>query len=160
MTGGDIDILQEGCQSMQQEIHELQRKSDISPETVSKIFHKQLDILLYRLSQMLKWPERKQLIETTPLSFRRLFKTKVAVIIDCFEVYIQRPTNLKARAQTWSSYKHHNTVKFLIGISPQGVIAFISKAWGGRASDKYFTDNCNLLQNLLQGDIVLAGCGF
>ena len=40
MTGGDIDILQEGCQSMQQEIHELQRKSDISPETVSKIFHK------------------------------------------------------------------------------------------------------------------------
>jgi len=109
---------------------------------------------------MLKWPERKQLIETTPLSFRGLFKTKVAVIVDCFEVYIQCPTNLKARAQTWSSYKHHNTVKFLIGISPQGVISFISKAWGGRASDKYFTDNCNLLQNLLQGDIVLAGCGF
>ena len=45
---------------------------------------------------MLKWPERKQLIETTPLSFCGLFKTKVAVIVDCFEVYIQHPTNLKS----------------------------------------------------------------
>ena len=132
----------------------------ISPGTVSKIFHKWLDILFYRLSKMIKWPEREQLIETTPLSFRRLFKTKVAVIVDCFEVYIQRPTNLKARAQTWSSYKHHNTVKFLIGISPQGVISFISKAWGGRASDKYITENCSLLQNLLPGDIILADRGF
>ena len=49
----------------------------ISPGTVSKIFHKWLEILFYRLSKMIKWPEREQLIETTPLSFRRLFKTKV-----------------------------------------------------------------------------------
>ena len=36
------------------------------------------------------------------------------VIIDCFEIFIERPMNLKARAQTWSNYmyKHHNTVKF------------------------------------------------
>ena len=29
---------------------------------------------------------------------------------------------LKARAQTYSSYKHHNTVKLLIGIAPQGAL--------------------------------------
>ena len=109
---------------------------------------------------MIKWPEREQLSETTPLSFRRLFTTNSAVIVVCFEVYSQCPTNLKARAQTWSSYKHHNTVKFLIRISPQGVISFISKAWGGRASDKYITENCSLLQYLLPGDIILAYCGF
>ena len=33
------------------------------------------------------------------------------------EVFIERPSNLLARACTWSSYKHHNTVKFLIGIA-------------------------------------------
>jgi len=39
------------------------------------------------------------------------------------------------RAQTWSNYKKHNTVKFLIGVTPQGTIDFISKGWGGRVSD-------------------------
>jgi len=28
------------------------------------------------------------------------------------------------------------------------------------ASDKYITENCSLLQNLLPGDIILADCGF
>ena len=35
---------------------------------------------------------------------------------------MERPKGLMAKAQTWSNYKHHNTVKFLIGISPQGSI--------------------------------------
>ena len=50
------------------------------------------------------------------------------VIIDCFEVFCQRPCNLKARAQAWSNYKHHNTVKSLIGIVLQGVTSFILEA--------------------------------
>ena len=44
---------------------------------------------------------------------------------------MERPTNVKAHAQTWSNYQHHNTAKFLIGIAPQGVITFISKGWAG-----------------------------
>ena len=67
------------------------------------------------------------------------------VIIDCFEIFIERPTNLLARAQTFSSYKHHNTIKVLIGITPQGTISFLSNAWGGTTSDKYLTENCGLL---------------
>ena len=54
------------------------------------------------------------------------------------------------------NYKHHNTVKLLIGITPQGVISFLSKDWGGRVSDKHLTENCGLLNKLLSGDIVLA----
>ena len=55
---------------------------------------------------------------------------KCVVMIDCFEVFCERPKSLMARAQTNSNYKHHNTVKYLIGIA-QGVITFISKGWGG-----------------------------
>ena len=51
-------------------------------------------------------------------------------------------------------------MKFLIGISPQGSVTFISKAWGGRVRDKHLTENCGLLQNLLPGDYVLANRGF
>ncbi|EDO43889.1 predicted protein [Nematostella vectensis] len=71
-----------------------------------------------------------------------------------------RPSSLIARAMTWSNYKHHNTIKFLIGITPQGVISFISKAWGGRVSDKHLTEHCSILSKLLPGDIVLADRGF
>ena len=73
------------------------------------------------------------------------------MIIDCFEleVFIERPTNLLVKAQTFSSYKHHNTVKVLIGITPQGSISFLSKAWGGRTSDKFLTENCGILNKIL-----------
>ncbi|KAK2561450.1 hypothetical protein P5673_015416 [Acropora cervicornis] len=40
-----------------------------------------------------------------------LFGKRTTVITDGFEVFTERPTNLLARAQTFSSYKHHNTVK-------------------------------------------------
>ena len=91
-----------------------------------------------------------------PQCFKYSFGNKTTVIIDCFEVFINRPSNLLARAQTWSSYKHHNTVKVLIGITPQGTISYVSQAWGGRTSDKYLTENCGILNKLLPGDLVLA----
>ena len=94
-----------------------------------------------------------------PQDFKEHFR-KCVCILDCFEIFCERPSNLKARAQTYSHYKHHNTVKFLIGITPQGVISYISKGWGGRVSDKYLTENCGVLNKLQPGDQVLADRGF
>ena len=48
----------------------------------------------------------------------------------------------------------------LIGITPQGVISYVSQAWGGRTSDKYLTEHCGLLSKLMPGDVVLADQGF
>ena len=131
----------------------------INQSTVSRCISKWVDILFTKLSFLIQWPERDQLLKTMPADFREHFR-KCAPIIDCFEVFMQRPASLKAKAQTFSNYKKHNTVKFLIGITPQGSVAFISKGWGGRASDVHITENCGVLQKLLPGDIVLADRGF
>ena len=85
---------------------------------------------------------------------------KVAIIIDCFEIFIERPSSLEARATTRCNYKHKNTVKVLLGIAPQGVTSFVSDTWGGRVSDKYLTDHCGILKKFLPGDVVLADRGF
>lgn len=131
-----------------------------STSTVSRTFTTMIHILFVRFKYLLYWPKREELRQTMPLEFCKSFGQKTAVIIDCFEIFIQRPKNLLARAQTWSSYKHTDTVKFLIGITPQGSISFLSKAWGGRASDKFITENCGNLGKLLPGDLVLADRGF
>ena len=117
-------------------------------------------------------------MQTMPSSFRKFFR-QCAVIIDCSEVFMERPSDLLACAQVWSNYKHHSMVKFLIGIAPQGTISFISKAYGGRISDKKIVEQSSLIDHLLPGeqfhvqfmcyyftsiiivgDIILADCGF
>ena len=71
-----------------------------------------------RLKPLVQWPFRTK---TMPIEFRKNFKQCIC-IIDCFEVFCERPSDLMARAQTFSNYKHHNTVKFLIGINIFGLI--------------------------------------
>ena len=71
----------------------------------------------------------------------------------CSEIKIERSFNLNSRAQTWSSYKHSNTIKYLIGITPAGVVSFLS---GGRVSDKEITLKSRFLDYLQHGDCILA----
>ena len=139
---------------------DLAYRFDVHPSTISRILLKWLTIMDIRLKSLIIWPERENLRKTMLECFRAEFGDKVATVIDCFEVFIEHLSNLLARSCTWSNYKHHNTVKLLIGITPQGVVSFISDAWGGRASDKFLTEHCGILNYLLPGDIVLADRGF
>jgi hypothetical protein len=132
----------------------------VSDTTISRVFQTVLEILHVLLKPLIHWPDREELKKTMPMSFRTHFGTKVAVIIDCFEITIERPSNLRARCETWSNYKHNNTAKYLIGVTPQGVISFISNGYGGRASDKTITETCGILNKLVPGDVILADRGF
>lgn len=93
-----------------------------------------------------------------PHQFVEAFGNHVGVVIGCFEVFNEKPCNLKARAQTFSQYKHHHTKKYLFGIILQSAVSFISKGWAECISD--ITENSRLLNKLLPGHLILADCGF
>ena len=89
----------------------------ISKATVSYTFLNVVNVLYHRLKLLVIWPERDALRKTLSLDFRKHYPNCV-VIIDCFEIFLDSPLNPLARTKTFSSYKHHNTVKYLIGMTP------------------------------------------
>ena len=67
-----------------------------------------LDVFGEFSKNLIVWPDRATMRTSMPATFRKLFKN-CAVIIDCSEIFIQRPTDLCPRATVWSNYKHHST---------------------------------------------------
>lgn len=110
------------------------------------------------LQNLCIFPSKDVIAHTLPISFRRF--TNIRCIIDCTEVFIERAASLSMQGQTFSNYKHHNTVKFLVAITPNGCICFVSKAWGGRTSDRLLTERCGFLDHIEPGDVVMADKGF
>ena len=112
-----------------------------------------------RLKFLIMWPSREILSENMPQVFKDLYP-RARCIIDCSEVFTERLTSFQARAKTYSNYKKHNTVNFLIATTPSGTISFISPCWGGRVSHKYITQHSDFLHRIESGDMVLADRGF
>ena len=104
-------------------------------------------------------PSYDTIRENMPLIFKQLYP-RCRCIIDCSEIFIETPSCFRARAQTYSNYKKHNTVKFLIAITPYSTISFLSDCWSGRAPDKVLTQESGIFDLLEPEDTVLADRGF
>lgn len=94
-----------------------------------------------------------------PLSFRQNFY-KVGFIIDCFEIQIERPSRPTKQAKSFSKYKGCNTIKYLLCVTPDGMICYVSKGFGGRSSDLAITTACKLNKSLRAKFSVMADRGF
>ena len=108
---------------------------------------------------LVRWLKKDDILRTRPHCFKETFPKCVSVI-DCTEVFVECPANFQARAATYSNYKHTNTLKYLVSITPCGSISFVSRAFCGRTSDKVITNQSGYLDMINHGDVVLDDRGF
>ncbi|XP_047129375.1 uncharacterized protein LOC124809355 [Hydra vulgaris] len=136
----------------------------ISPITSSNTFTTWIKLLSSVLgSVLIVWLPREVIRKNLPIVFKNAGYRKCCVttfVIDCTEVFTERPKSLLAQASTWSDYKQHNTYKFLVGISPNGFITFLSDCYGGRCSDNFITKDSGFYDLLERDDEVMADRGF
>jgi len=111
------------------------------------------------LQCMNKIPSRHKNQTCLPNCFKPFLNCRI--IIDCTEIYTSvSRQSMNIQRDTYSNYKHRNTWKILLGISPNGVITFVSSLFPGSTSDKIITLKSGLLDQLVPGDLILADKGF
>ena len=117
---------------------------------------------LYHVFMKVDWmPSVEQVKATLPSVFKEKFATTYA-IIDGGEIFIETPSDLFMQSSTWSQYKQHNTVKFLVACTPNGGICYISPVYVGSISDVELTRRSGFLTKLEDkpGISIMADRGF
>ena len=74
----------------------------LSDTSVSRIIHQWIPNIANCLKGLIIWPENDITYSNIPESLKPNYK-KVVSTIDCFEVFVESPHNLTARAQAWSN---------------------------------------------------------
>ena len=138
---------------------DLANRFQISEGQVSKLFCEWINFLFLELKMLFECPDSESVKANSSQCFDE-FKD-VKMVIDCTEIFTQQPKKSQSRKEVYSNYKSHNAVKFLVGMSPNLGVTYVSKGWGGRASDTHITINSDkFLENMKPGDQVMADRGF
>ena len=75
-------------------------------------------------------------------------------------MFFETPSSLEVQALLWSEYKHHCTFKFLVAITPNSAVSWVSPCYGGRTINIYIVRDSRFLDILEPYDTVMADCGF
>ncbi|XP_050500735.1 uncharacterized protein LOC126880730 [Diabrotica virgifera virgifera] len=131
----------------------------ISPVLCKTYICDTIPILSDILKPLIYFPPKEEILQNMPICFSNF--QNVRVVLDCTEIYIQTPKCLCCRIRFYSQYKSHMTLKFMTGVSPAGLITFVSKPYGGRASDKVIFEGSKVI-NLLEPhrDAIMVDKGF
>ena len=104
---------------------------------------------------LLHWPNRETVRKTLPEAVRRKFP-RLTSIIDCFEIFVERHRNQKAKNH--SDLKKSCIMKVSIACTPSRSISFISSAPGSSGSDTEIVHESDLVNpeyHLLEDQVLV-----
>lgn len=132
----------------------------ISTSTASKYFYDIIPCLRAVLNFAVYWASKEETLQNMPIHFKpNLVNTRA--VLDCTEVTIKSFKCTKCKTDSYSHYKGRHTCKFLISVSPAGMINHVSKAYPGRTSDKFIFNNEKLIDKFEPNcDAIMVDKGF
>ena len=139
-------------------VQDLSNRFKISVPLTSSIISSWLRASAIVLKSVIFVPDQGILNATKPPHFKSV--TNLHSIIDASEIFIQTPKDHRLQKMTWSSYKHHNTMKVLIAVAGNSFILFVSKAFGGSVSDKSLTLQSCFLDTIDPYSTLMVDKGF
>jgi hypothetical protein len=83
---------------------DLSYRFNVRISSLSKLFKEVVIGLEHAFCDFIHWPDQKILRTMMPTEFKARFGDKVSVIIDCFEIRIQKPTMLNAQIYSLKKY--------------------------------------------------------
>ena len=128
-------------------------------KTVSNIFTTWVLYMYYQWKEVPWWTSREEVYFHCPDDFKLHFP-KTRIILDGTEIPIVKPSDPLAQRATWSSYKNRNTAKVVVGITPGGLVSYVSPAYGGSASDRQIVERSDLVHMCDPFDEIMVDKGF
>ena len=130
---------------------------NVEQSSVSRILNHWIPFLSAQFKRLIRWPQTCVGPSVAPYD---LLPNSVA-IIDGTEIFIQRPSNLATQKSSFSDYKSHTTVKYLVAIDTfTGVFIFVSAGFSGNSSDRFTIEHSGILEELKPGQRILADKGY
>ena len=113
---------------------------------------------IFREMEDVTFPLRETLRRFLPRVFET--RTNVRCTVDCTEFSIQTSRNFAQQGNTYSQYKHSNTFKCLIAVTPNGGAGFVSDLFEGDIIDIKIFEGSSILKHINPYDIILRDRGF
>lgn len=80
----------------------------------------------------------------------------VCMVVDTAELFMLTSSEPMRHTLTWSVYKHHHTLKALIGMRQDGTVCFVSDCYSGKISDSLLTEASKLADFLPKNSVVMS----
>lgn len=138
---------------------ELSMLFGVTRKQVSSIFITWVNFMYHQWKEICWWPDRETTSYYMPEGFKAEFP-KTRTIIDGTEIKIRKPAKPRAQQCTFSTYKNCNTIKVMVGITPGGLVNYVSTAYAGSTSDRQIVERSKLHIMCDPYDDIMSDKGF